>query len=51
MLEDLCEMAKSGDFTTPDFETFQLNDYESALQNSVSSFTKKSLFLISSEGD
>ncbi|CAB4017226.1 enoyl-[acyl-carrier- ] reductase, mitochondrial isoform X1 [Paramuricea clavata] len=48
MLEDLCEMAKCGDFTTPDCETFQLNDYENALLNSVSSFTKKSLFLMNS---
>jgi hypothetical protein len=47
MLEDLCEMAKSGVLTTPDCETFQLNDYEAALKNAVSSFTKKSLFLMS----
>lgn len=49
MLLDLCQMAtKFKNFTTPDCETFQLNNFESALHNSVSSFTKKSLFLMDS---
>ena len=48
MLKELCEMAKSGAFTTPHCDTFQLNEYETAFQNSVSSFTKKSLFLMNS---
>ena len=49
MIEDLCDMAIRGTFSTPHCEIFQLNDYENALQNSAKSFTKKSLFLMKSQ--
>lgn len=44
MLEELCELANCGNFKPPDCETFKLEDFHSALQNSLKPFSKKSLF-------
>lgn len=46
MLKDLCKMIENGHLRTPDSEHFGLEDYKNALQNSLSSYSKKSLFFL-----
>ena len=47
MLEELCELASSGSLKPPECETFTLQEFESALENSRTAFSRKSLIQFS----
>lgn len=44
MLQELCKLAYSECFRAPDCETFKLEDFNKAVQNAVTPYSKKSLF-------
>ncbi|XP_046841044.1 enoyl-[acyl-carrier-protein] reductase, mitochondrial-like isoform X1 [Xenia sp. Carnegie-2017] len=48
MLKELCEMSIRGGMRSPECKIFKFVDYKNALNNSLSSFTKKSLFVVDS---
>ena len=48
MLKELCEMSIRGEMRSPECKIFIFVDYKNALNNSLSSFTKKSLFVVDS---